>query len=85
MVERGHASNRDEAVRLGRVLVENLHIVHVCRDHDFKDQMLYFRFMSDTRDKGHVFVPENGEAPKSWSMFIDEMNTDRDIHPDELK
>lgn len=65
---------------------EQLHIVHVCRDHEFKDKYLFFRFMSDTRDKGHVRVPENGEPPKSWTMFLEDPdNANRDIRPDELK
>ena len=66
-----HAADRDEAVSLGKQLVEHLHIVHVCRDHDFKDQYLFFRFMQDTRDKGHVLAPANGDPPKSWSMFLE--------------
>ena len=85
-VQKGFASDRNEAVLLGRALVANLQIVHVCRDHDFKDKMLFFRFMSDTRDKGHQLIPENGDPPKSWSMFLqNEENTDRDIAPGELR
>lgn len=60
MISRHYAVDRTEAVKLGKLLVEHLHIVHVTRDHDFKDQHLFFKFMSDTRDKGHVLVPENG-------------------------
>lgn len=42
--------------------------------------------MVDTRDKGHQKIPENGDAPKSWSMFLDNPeNADRDINPTELK
>lgn len=44
MVEKGHVSNRSEAIELGRALVENYHIEHVCRDHTFKDEHLFFRF-----------------------------------------
>jgi len=61
--------------------------VHVCRDHDFKDEHLFFRFMRDTRDKGHVYRPENGDPPKSWKQLL-EQNPDKankDIQPSELK
>ena len=36
-ISKGHAADRDEAVLLGKALVANFHIVHVVRDHDFKD------------------------------------------------
>ena len=63
-----------------------MHIVHVCRDHDFKDKKLFFRFMSDTRDKGHVRVPEDGTEPLSWKLFLqDESKANRDIAPAELR
>ena len=59
-VEKGYASDRSEAVSLGRALKEHLHIVHVCREHDFKDAYLFFRFMSDGRNMGRAHVPEDG-------------------------
>ena len=37
MVDKGHAADRNEAIKLGRALVENYMIEHVCRDHTFKD------------------------------------------------
>ena len=85
-ISQGYASDRKESVRLGKALVEKLHIVHVCRDHDFKDKKLFFRFMSDTRDKGHVRMPEDGSEPLSWKLFLeDESKTNRDIMPGELR
>ena len=67
-------------------MVEALEIVHVCRDHDFKDKHLFFRFMSDSRDKGHVRRPDDGGPPKSWSMFLDNPeNANKELSPHELK
>ncbi len=72
---------------LGKELVANLLIVHVCRDHDFKDQHLFFRFMHDMKDKGHVLQPENGDPPKSWKQLLEQHPemANRDIKPAELK
>lgn len=85
-INKEYAADRNEAVLLGRSLVEHLQIVHVCRDYDFKDKMLFLRFMSDTRDKGHQLIPTNGDPPKSWSMFLqNEENTERDIGPTKLR
>lgn len=72
---------------MGKELVANLFIVHVCRDHDFKDQHLFFRFMDDMRDKGHVLKPENGDPPKSWKQLLEQHPemANRDIKPAELK
>jgi len=86
-VEKGHARDRAEAVLLGRALVEHLHIVHVVRDHNFKDEYLFFKFMSDTRDGGHVYVPENGVPPKSWRVLLDSHPelAFKDINPHKLK
>jgi len=67
-------------------LVENLHIEHVCRDHDFKDKYLFFRFMDDARDKGHVLVPDNGGSPLSWKIFIDRAGeAPQNMQPREVK
>ena len=44
----------EEAVELGEALVDDLLIVHVNRDHTFKNEMLFFRFFEDERDYGHV-------------------------------
>ena len=40
--------------------------------------------MEDTRDRGHVHVPENGDPPKSWKMFLPE-NDMRQVDPHDLK
>ena len=86
LVDKGHAADRTQAVHLGRAMVEALEIVHVCRDHDFKDKHLFFRFMSDSRDKGHVRRPDDGGPPKSWSMFLDNPeNANKELSPHELK
>ena len=54
LLDSGHAAYRLQAIELGQALVENLHICHVVRDHNFKDDYLFFRFMVDEKDRGHV-------------------------------
>ena len=70
----GHANNTQEAIELGEALVDHLFIVHVNRDHNFKNEMLYFRFMEDEREKGHVRKVTDGSGNvqfKSWNQFLD--------------
>lgn len=46
MVQSKMARNRQEAVELGRDFVRRLNLFeHVCRDHDFKDAYLFYRFI----------------------------------------
>ena len=40
--------------------------------------------MSDSRDFGHVNIPDNGDPPKSWKMFLPG-NEFRQVDPAELK
>ena len=44
MVEKQMATSRQDAVKIGRELLELGHFEHVLRDHDFKDEFLFYRF-----------------------------------------
>ena len=86
LVEKEFAANREDAVELGKALVADLKIVHVVRDHDFKDEYLFFRFMEHMKDKGHVKQPEDGSKPLSWRQFMENPDlAGRDLHPEEVK
>ena len=53
LVQSGLASNRLHAVELGREFSRRLNLLeHVCRDHDFKDEELFYRFIP----KHHRFI-----------------------------
>ena len=54
LVASKNVKDMEEAVELGEALVDDLLIVHVNRDHTFKNEMLFFRFFEDERDYGHV-------------------------------
>ena len=76
-----YAKDESEAITLGNELVEHLHIIHVNRDHDFKNEGLFFRWMADDRDRGHV-----GDNAASWHQFMegDPELVGRDVTPPEL-
>ena len=70
----GHAKDTEEAIQLGEALVDNLFIVHVNRDHNFKNEMLFFRFFEDERDYGHVRRSKDAEGKttyKTWKKLLD--------------
>ena len=49
-------------------------IVHVNRDHNFKNEMLFFRFFEDERDYGHVRRSKDAEGKttyKTWKKLLD--------------
>ena len=70
----GHAKDTEEATQLGEALVDSLFIVHVNRDHNFKNEMLFFRFFEDERDYGHVRRSKDAEGKttyKTWKKLLD--------------
>ena len=44
MVSRKHAASADEALALGTLLVQANLLCHVCDDHEFKNDFLFYRF-----------------------------------------
>jgi hypothetical protein len=47
LITRGEANTREEGVQLGREFLEAGVFRHVCDDHHFKDEYLFFRFKND--------------------------------------
>lgn len=46
LVNRGHASSREEAVKIGRLLSKKLKLFeHIARQHEFKDARLFYHFL----------------------------------------
>jgi hypothetical protein len=55
LVNSGAVTSREDAVELGKALQE-LHIFeHVLRDHPFKDEALFYRFVGDNERGAHQF------------------------------
>ena len=60
------AASRADAVRVGRLLSAELRIFeHVSRDHVFKDEGLFYRFV-DKAERGEVSINENTGAKAGW-------------------
>ena len=88
LIKSGHAKDTEEAIELGVALVDNLFIVHVNRDHNFKNEMLFFRFFEDERDYGHVRRTKDkaGETTyKTWKKLLDGPHAGKEISPEDLK
>ena len=66
----GHAQNREDAILLGRSLVSEFHLFeHVLRDHEFKDEHLFYRFVPDG-ERGGRMKDDVGKFVR-WSDFLD--------------
>lgn len=61
------AASRDDALRIGQILVAAGIIEHTCREHDFEDAHLFYRFIEDT-DRGAVV--RAGSRSVSWADFV---------------
>lgn len=67
LVASGNAQNRQDAVRLGMLIQDAGMIEHALREHDFKDEYKFYRFIEDT-DRGAV--PMKGNRAVSWGDFV---------------
>lgn len=67
LVEKGYAESRREAVAVGNVLLMQNYLHHVLRDHDFKDENLFYRFLADEPE--NAIVRAGGELT-SWSTYM---------------
>ena len=70
MVNSDLAPNRKEAVRLGQRLLEELNLFHhVTRDHGFRDDRLFYRFVKDEEgEAGALEVSLHAvDTPTTWS------------------
>ncbi len=68
LVNEGIASDDEDAVRIGNMLLSAGVLHHVQHAHAFKDEYLFYRFASD-EDHGTVTRKPDGSAV-SWSDFI---------------
>lgn len=68
MISGGIASDSEDAVRIGNVLLNAGVFSHVLKEHSFKNENLFYRFVSDM-DHGKHAVDVEGE-PVSWADFL---------------
>ena len=54
LLKNNHCENAEEAVALGNDMIKANLLMHVCRDHQFKNEDLFFRFVALDKDHGHV-------------------------------
>jgi len=63
MIQQRIAPNRRVAVAYGRELIRKAEVVHVARGHDFKDEPLFYRFVTPY-EKGLI----NPKTPYQWFL-----------------
>ena len=76
LVEAGIAGDEEDAVQIGNMLLNAGVFHHVLDAHSFKNEDLFYRFMSD-EDHGSVAVKHDGSAV-SWSDFIAPLTSGED-------
>ena len=68
LVSSGIAESREDAVMLGNALSTEYHLFeHVTRDHEFKDEKLFYKFVEEG-ERG-TFSKKDGR-PVTWSDFL---------------
>ena len=76
MIEAQLATDEDDALRLGNILLQAGVFHHVHRDHAFKNEFLFYRFAAD-EDHGSL-ADETSEGPAvRWSDFLGTLSTAR--------
>ena len=68
MIKEGIALDAEDAVRIGNMMLNAEVFHHVLDEHPFKDEKLFYRFLSD-EDHGTVARKPDGSAV-SWADFI---------------
>ena len=68
LIEEGIASDEEDAVRIGNMILNAGVFHHVLDAHPFKNENLFYRFMSD-EDHGSVASKPDGSTV-SWADFI---------------
>ena len=69
LVNSGATISRDDAVQVGQALMEMRIFEHVCRDHDFRDEYLFYRFLGENERGNYTIDEKTGESIK-WSSFL---------------
>ena len=62
------AKDELQAIEIGDRMIKLGIFAHCVRDHGFKNDYYFYRFLKDDKDRGHV--PENNGAPKKWGMIV---------------
>lgn len=69
LVASGAAETREDAVQLGKALAQEYHLFeHVTRDHEFKDEQLFYRFI-EAGERGSFSKNTDGTSV-TWSDFL---------------
>lgn len=69
LIASGAAETREDAVQLGNALSQEYHLFeHVVRDHDFKDEELFYRFLEEG-ERGSLSKNKDG-TEVTWSDFL---------------
>jgi len=69
LIKSGAASSRQDAVELGKALQQMNIFEHVFRDHDFKDEYLFYRMLEENERGAHTIDARTGQKVK-WSKFL---------------
>mmetsp|Transcript_30418 Transcript_30418/g.50532 ORF Transcript_30418/g.50532 Transcript_30418/m.50532 type:complete len:291 (+) Transcript_30418:161-1033(+) len=69
LVESGATLTREDAVEIGKAFMEMRLFEHVCRDHEFKDEYLFYRFLEGNERGSYKIDEQTGESIK-WSNFL---------------
>ena len=76
LVKEGIAINEEDAVRIGNIMLNAGVFHHVLDEHSFKNDKLFYRFLSD-EDHGTVARKPDGSAV-SWADFIAPLTSGKD-------
>lgn len=68
LIERHYARDEVHALELGNLLMKHGYFHHVTRDHNFKNQKLFYRFTDNERS--HGVVP--AESSDTWKRLVTE-------------
>ncbi|KAG7348019.1 dihydrolipoyl dehydrogenase [Nitzschia inconspicua] len=69
LVQSGATANREDAVLLGNAFLEMHLIEHVLRDHPFKDDYLFYRFVGEN-ERGNYSIDETTGESIKWDNFL---------------
>jgi hypothetical protein len=69
LVNSGATASREDAVLLGNAFIEMHMIEHVVRDHSFKDEYLFYRFVGENERGNYKIDEKTGESIK-WGSFL---------------
>jgi len=69
LIKSGAASSRGDAVELGKALQQMKLFEHVHRDHDFKDEYLFYRMVGEN-ERGTYKIDEATGQKIKWAKFL---------------